>query len=87
MIKLNLLSLFLLFSIVISAEENKLDSTSVSEPKSFFTSHQITNGGKKISYKAIASETYLKNKTDEPVASIWSVAYIQEGTIDQKNAP
>lgn len=87
MIKLNLLSLFLLFSIVISAQENKQDSTSVPEPKSFITSHQITNGGKKISYKAIASETYLKNKTDEPVASIWSVAYIQEGTIDQKKRP
>lgn len=87
MIKLNLLSLFLLFSIATSAQENKSDSTSVPEPKSFITSYQITNGSKKISYKAIASETYLKNKSNAPVASIWSVANIQEDPIDQKKRP
>jgi carboxypeptidase C (cathepsin A) len=30
---------------------------------------------------------YLKNKLQEPVASIWSVAYIKKETIDQKKRP
>ncbi len=87
MIKLNILSIFLLFSLAISAQEKKQDSTSVPEPKSFITTHQISNGGKIIRYKAIASETYLKNKSDEPVASIWSVAYVQEGLSDLTKRP
>jgi carboxypeptidase C (cathepsin A) len=85
--KLNLLAILLLFSTSIFSQKNKKDSASVLAPKSFVTNHQITNGNKKISYKAIASETYLKNKANQPVASIWSVAYIQEGNIDQKNRP
>ncbi len=87
MIKLNILSIFLLFSLAISAQEKKQDSTSVPEPKSFITTHQISNGGKIIRYKAIASETYLKNKSDEAVASIWSVAYVQEGLSDLTKRP
>ncbi|MFT5942681.1 MAG: hypothetical protein ACI9Q4_001947, partial [Sediminicola sp.] len=60
MIKLNILSVFLLISIAISSQEKNQDSIPVPEPKSFITSHEITNGGNTISYKAIASETYLK---------------------------
>lgn len=87
MLKLNILSIFLLFSIAVTTQEKKQDSTSVPKPKSFITTHQITNGGKVIKYKAIASETYLKNTSDEPVASIWSVAYVQEGIDDQTKRP
>ncbi len=64
--------MFFLFSMALSAQEKKDTVRSTPEPKSFITNHQITNGGKIIRYKAIASETYLKNKSDEPVASIWS---------------
>ena len=87
MIKANLLSLLFLFSIAVLAQEKKQDSIKIPESKSFITSHQITNGGKLIKYKAIASETYLKNTSNEPVASIWSVAYIQDGISNQTKRP
>ena len=77
MIKLNILSVFLLFSMAISSQEKKQDSIPVPKSKSLITSHEITNGDKTISYKAIASETYLKNESSEPVASIWAVAYVK----------
>ncbi len=57
------------------------------ESKSFVTHHQIANGGETIKYKAIASETYLRNESDEPVASIWSVAYLREGDPDGAKRP
>ncbi len=85
--KLFFLSLVLVFTAVLSAQDTKKDSSAVPEPKSFITSHQISNGGKLIRYKAIASETYLKNKAGEPAASIWSVAYLQEGVNDLKRRP
>jgi carboxypeptidase C (cathepsin A) len=87
MLRLNILSIFLLFSITVATQEKNQDSTSVPKPKSFITTHQITNGGEVIKYKAIASETYLKNTSDEPVASIWSVAYVQEGIDNQTKRP
>ena len=87
MTRLNIFSIFLMFSVTISSQETSQDTTTVREPKRFVSSHQVTNGGKDIRYKAIASETYLKNKSDEPVASIWSVAYIQEGVSNYSNRP
>jgi carboxypeptidase C (cathepsin A) len=85
--KLNILSIILLFSICVSAQEKIETTKTVPEAKSFVTNHQITNGGKIVRYKAIASETYLKNDSLEPVASIWSVAYIQEGVSDPAKRP
>jgi len=85
--KLNILSIFLLCSISISAQEKKETTNPVPEAKSFVTNHQITNGGKIIRYKAVASETYLKNESDELEASLWSVAYIQEGVSDLTKRP
>jgi len=85
--KLSMLSLFLLGSIALSAQEQKEVKRPVPKPKSFITNHEITNGGKTIHYKAIASETYLKNASDEAVASIWSVAYVREGVDDLTKRP
>ncbi len=51
----------------------------VPEPKSFITDHQILNGDRKITYRAVASERYLKDESGQPVASIWSVAYLGTG--------
>lgn len=87
MIKLKILAIVVLFSVALSAQEKKQDSISIPEPKIFITNHQITSGGKEIKYRAIASETYLKNKSDVPVASIWSVAYVQEGIRNQASRP
>ena len=52
-------------------EVKKEETKPIPEPKEFVTTHQGTFGGKLIKYKAIAGETYMKNKEGEPVASIW----------------
>ncbi|MCB0372948.1 MAG: hypothetical protein KDD31_08070 [Muricauda sp.] len=85
--KLFNLAACLLTTFVISAQDKATDSTSIPEPKSFITNHQITNGGKLVKFKAIASETYLKNKAGEPVASMWSVAYVETGIADTSKRP
>lgn len=69
-------SLLLLFCYTsVFAQENKKP---IPDPVVFETSHQGTFHGKSISYKAIAGETYLKNTEGEPIAAIWSTAYIKE---------
>jgi len=85
--KLSTLVSCLLLSLFVTAQDKITDSTSIPEPKVFVSNHQITNGGKLIKYKAVASETYLKNKSGEPVASLWSVAYVQTGTTDTTKRP
>lgn len=80
--------IFLLSSIKSIAQEEKKQEIikPVPPPKEFVTSHQGTFGGKLIKYKAIAGETYLKNKEDDSVASIWSVTYKAEGA-ENTNRP
>ncbi|MFK7936805.1 MAG: peptidase S10, partial [Saprospiraceae bacterium] len=85
--KITFLLFFLICFISISAQENHRKNTTIAPPKTFTTNHQIINGGKTINYRAVASETYLKNKNNATVASIWSVAYVQEGNGDSKKRP
>ncbi len=84
---LNILYLLLLFSVSTIAQEKKETPEAIPEAKSFVTNHQISNGGKVIKYQAIASETYMKNESNEYVASIWSVAYIKEEESDLTRRP
>ena len=72
---------------MLQAQEKKEDSLFIPEAKSFISKHEIINGGKTIRYIATASETYLKNEKNTPVASIWSVAYTQEGISDLTKRP
>ena len=60
-------------------KETKEETKPIPKPQSFITSHQGTFNGKTIKYKATAKESYLKNSKGDSVASIWSVAYIQDG--------
>ncbi|NND80674.1 MAG: peptidase S10 [Maribacter sp.] len=64
---------------VLSQKENKEAVIPIPKPQSFITSHQGTFNGKTIKYKATAKESYLKNQKGDSVASIWSVAYTQDG--------
>ena len=80
--------LFVFFSILpLIAQEEKEVVGPVPEPKSFVTTHQGLFGGKTIKYKATSKETYLKDTNGEPVASIWSVAYTEEGLSDNTKKP
>lgn len=85
--KLPILTIVLLLSTSVLAQETKRDSLLIPKPKSFVSNHQIVNGGKLIKYKATASESYLRNKAGEPVASMWSVAYEQMGSDDITKRP
>ncbi len=71
----------------VAGQETKAPAKPLPEPESFVTSHEIRSGGKTISYTAIASETYLKDKSGEALASIWSVAYVQKGIQDSRTRP
>ena len=75
-----------LLTTTLSAQE-KADSSKIPPPKSFITNHQGVFGGKIIRYKATAKETYLKNDKGDSIASIWSVAYTQEGLTDMSKRP
>ncbi len=72
---------FLISATVLQAQQKPTDS--IPEPKHFVTQHQVTNGGKTVSYTATASETYLRNKKGEPAAALWSVAYTRNGSADR----
>ncbi|HCM74947.1 MAG TPA: peptidase S10 [Cytophagales bacterium] len=79
--------IFVVITIAISQEVKKEEvAKPIPEPKEFVTAHQGTFGGKLIKYKAIAGETYLKDKDGEPVASIWSVTYKLDG-VENTNRP
>lgn len=79
--KINYLAFVLCLSslFAFSQEEEKLETKPIPEAKSFVTQHKGVFGNKTISYKAVAKETYLKSNNGEPVASMWSVAYLQDG--------
>ncbi|MEQ9424548.1 MAG: peptidase S10 [Cyclobacteriaceae bacterium] len=85
--KFKIASLVLLYSSFAFSQEADKDEQPIPEPKSFVTTHQGTFGGKTIRYQATAKETYLKNDKGEPVASLWSVAYTQEGLSDLTKRP
>ena len=63
----------------LAQKEAKEEIKPIPKPQSFVTSHQGTFNGKTIKYKATAKESYLKNSKGDSVASIWSVAYTQDG--------
>ncbi len=78
---------FLLMANIILAQEAKQEKKPIPEPKSFTTTHQGSFGGKNIKYGATAKETYFRNDKGEPVASMWSVSYTQEGVTDLIKRP
>lgn len=50
--------------------------------REFVSRHHIRVDGKKISYRAVAGETYVGNIHGEPVARIFSFTYLKEGPAD-----
>ena len=58
-----------------------------SEPRVFESAGAITLRGKKIKYQVRAAETYLRDKTDAAVASMFSVSYTKSGEKDPTKRP
>ena len=69
--------------------ETKAPAETTAPPKeeSSVTDHTIRLGAQTIPYKATASTTLLKNDKDEPVASIFSVAYTRSDVKDLSQRP
>lgn len=80
-----------------AAAQAKAADTKPAEPKasepappkeeSSVTDHTIRIGGQTIAYKATASTTLLKNEKDEPVASVFSIAYTRSDVKDPSQRP
>ncbi len=70
-----------------SAQEKKDSIRTNVPPHAFVSNHTGVFGGKTIAYTATAREIHLKNDKGEPVASIWSVAYTQDGQKDASKRP
>jgi carboxypeptidase C (cathepsin A) len=75
---LGFLLLFLTSPLIAQDMEEK-KSFEVREPQRFESTHLGTFGGQKITYKAILSETFLKNSSAQVTAALWSTAYVKEG--------
>lgn len=56
--------------------------TKIPPPTVSVTKHSGVFGGKRISYRAVAGETYLKDKDGKPLAAITSYSYLQDGRVD-----
>ena len=85
------LLLFLLSSSVLWADEEesteKSDKKPIPEPTSFVSEHNGMFGGKSINYTLTAGETYVRDKDDEPKASIFTFAYTKNGVDDDEVRP
>ena len=69
------------------AAESKASEATQLREESSTTDHAIRLGAQSIPYKATASTTLLKNDKDEPVASIFSVAYNRSDIKDLSQRP
>ena len=74
-------------SMAAQTKEEKSNPKPIPVPKSFVTNHKGVFGGKTISYKATAKETFLKSEKGDSVATIWSVAYTQDGITHSAQRP
>ena len=59
----------------------------IPEPRRFESRHSGSFGGRKVAYRAVASETYLRDEAGEPRASIFSTAYLAEDMKDPAERP
>lgn len=60
---------------------------SASEPRVYDSRGQVSIDGQRIRYSVTAGETYLEDNEGNPVASIFSTAYIADGMTDPRTRP
>ena len=64
------------------APKDDAADAAIPAPVRSVTRHSGSFGGTRIAYRAIAGDTYLKDKDGKPLASITSYSYIKEGPVD-----
>lgn len=57
------------------------------EPRVYESRGQVTVNGERIRYSVTAGETFLEDNAGNPVASIFSTAYIADGLTDPRSRP
>lgn len=64
--------------------EKKADKpeADIPPPEMSVTKHSGRFNGQAIGYRAVAGETYLKDKDGKPLAAIFSTSYIKDGAVD-----
>lgn len=77
------LSLLFLATSVLAGGNGKNDASD-SPPEAVITTHKITIGGKKIEYRAIAGYTRIQNNRMQPIADVFTVSYLRDGTNSSK---
>jgi len=65
----------------------KGEAKAIEPPTLFKTDHEGRFNNEKISYKAIAGETYLRDLNAQPKASIFSFAYVKKTKKNEQNRP
>ena len=80
---------FLTISGLVSAQEDAdgTEREDIPEPTRFVTEHRGRFNGQSIEYTATAGETYLRDKTGKPTASIFTFAYTKSNVAEDEFRP
>jgi carboxypeptidase C (cathepsin A) len=81
--------IFTCFGSAITAQESQTQERKPENlvPKEFVTSHKLQIGNSSLSYNAVAGEIFLKDQDGSPKASVFTIAYIQDGIKDYATRP
>lgn len=71
----------------LSISASAADDAAIPEARSYETHGQVTVNGQRVRYTATAGETFLRDESGNPTASIFSTAYIADGTTDPRTRP
>ncbi len=70
-----------------ATEKPTQEKAAIPEPRSFVTEHVGTFGGRELEYVATAGETYLRDDSGEPKASLFTFAYLAKGSVESSERP
>ncbi|GGF78374.1 S10 family peptidase [Alteromonas lipolytica] len=76
--KQHLKCLLVLVAMALPVGAQATDTNAEAAPKRFITEHKGQFNGQKVSYNAVAGETFLRDLKGAPKASIFSFAYLKE---------
>ena len=68
-------------------KDDKSPAREVGEPKRFVSERSGRFNGQTVRYTVTAGETHLKNRREEPIASVFSIAYTRDGVTDPTGRP
>jgi carboxypeptidase C (cathepsin A) len=70
-----------------AATAEEVPESSGDAPLEFVSEHALEVPGGELRYRAVASETWLRNEKDEPTASFFTIAYTRTDTPDAEGRP